>query len=155
MRGPLFQTKITFFQAVILQPDQSLIIFTFPASQPAKPAIEERLRPGKSQSFEKHEISLNNNIRAHTYCCSNHNNVCFDGKLVWRKIFCILKILSAQIGNNYIFGLLFANWQLNVWSTFVQKKNMFYYFASPRLKIWFFDMMLDLYLILPVINRNR
>ena len=26
MRGPLFQTKITFFQAVILQPDQSLII---------------------------------------------------------------------------------------------------------------------------------
>ena len=70
MRGPLFQTKITFFQAVILQPDQSLIIFTFPASQPAKPAIEVRLRPGKSQSFEKHEISLNNNIRAHTYCCA-------------------------------------------------------------------------------------
>ena len=35
------------------------------------------------------------------------------------------------------------------------KKDMFYYFASPRLKIWFFDMMLDLYLILPVINRNR
>ena len=66
MRGPLFQTKITFFQAVILQPDQSLIIFTFPG----RPAGQDshrgavRLRPGKSQSFEKHEISLNNNIRA-------------------------------------------------------------------------------------------
>ena len=68
MRGPLFQTKITFFQAVILQPDQSLIIFAFPAGRPpgqARPSQPGAApRPGKSQSFEKHEISLNNNIRA-------------------------------------------------------------------------------------------
>ena len=153
MRGPLFQTKITFFQAVILQPDQSLIIFTFPASQPSRCGWgRENHNHLKNMKFLSIIIF---EPWTDTYCCSNHNNVCFDGKLVWRKIFCILKILSAQIGNNYIFGLLFANWQLNVWSTFVQKKNMFYYFASPRLKIWFFDMMLDLYLILPVINRNR
>ena len=65
MRGPLFQTKITFFQAVILQPDQSLIIFAFPAGRRARPSQPgAAARPGKSQSFEKHEISLNNNIRA-------------------------------------------------------------------------------------------
>ena len=56
MRGPLFQTKITFFQAVILQPDQSLIIFAFPAGRPAAgpgPASRVRLRGRENHNHLK------------------------------------------------------------------------------------------------------